>query len=123
MKTKSFISLLCLTLGMFLFQACNDVPAPYDIPGKGDANSIYGTGTKDSPYTVKGASLNQNGGYAWVKAYIVGYIPVSTGDGGPSYTISDVVFGADGAGRMAEQTVKEVLRLCLCGLFVCDAAP
>lgn len=98
MKTKSFISLLCLTLGMFLFQACNDVPAPYDIPNKGDANSIYGTGTKDSPYTVKGASLNQNGGYAWVKAYIVGYIPVSTGDGGPSYTISDVVFGADGAG-------------------------
>ena len=64
MKTKSFISLLCLTLGMFLFQACNDVPSPYDIPGKGDANSIYGTGTKDSPYTVKGASLNQNGGYA-----------------------------------------------------------
>ena len=98
MKTKSFISLLCLTLGMFLFQACNDVPSPYDIPGKGVANSIYGTGTKDSPYTVKGASLNQNGGYAWVKAYIVGYIPVSTGDGGPSYTISDVVFGADGAG-------------------------
>ena len=39
MKTKSFISLLCLTLGMFLFQACNDVPSPYDIPGKGDANS------------------------------------------------------------------------------------
>ena len=35
MKTKSFISLLCLTLGVFLFQACNDVPAPYDIPGKG----------------------------------------------------------------------------------------
>lgn len=53
MKTKSFISLLCLTLGMFLFQACNDVPSPYDIPGKGDANSIYGTGSKESPYTIK----------------------------------------------------------------------
>ena len=24
---------------------------------------------------------------------------------------------------LTEQTVKEVLRLCLCGLFVCDAAP
>ena len=95
MKTKSFISLLCLTLGMFLFQACNDVPSPYDIPGKGDANSIYGTGTKDSPYTVKGASLNQNGGYAWVKAYIVGYIP--TGDN-TSSTISDIIFGTEGAG-------------------------
>ena len=95
MKTKSFISLLCLTLGVFLFQACNDVPAPYDIPGKGDANSIYGTGSKESPYTIKGAALNQNGGYAWVKAYIVGYIP--TGDN-TSSTISDIVFGTEGAG-------------------------
>lgn len=95
MKTKSFISLLCLTLGVFLFQACNDVPSPYDIPGKGDANSIYGTGSKESPYTIKGAALNQNGGYAWVKAYIVGYIP--TGDN-TSSTISDIVFGTEGAG-------------------------
>ena len=97
MKIKSIISSLCIAaLCAFAFQACNDVPAPYDIPQMGDASKIYGTGTLETPYTIRGASLNQNGGYAWVKAYIVGYIPQST-DGGPSYTISDVVFSADGA--------------------------
>lgn len=95
MKIKSIISLLCLSVGTFLFHACEDVPAPYDIPNQGDANSIYGNGSKESPYTVKGASLNQHGGYAWVKAYIVGYIP--TGDN-ISSTISDIVFSTEGAG-------------------------
>ena len=97
MKIKSTISLLCMALGLFAFQACEDVPAPYDIPQMGDATTLYGTGTQETPYTVRGAALNQNGGYAWVEAYIVGYIPLSTGDDGPSYTISDVVFSTDGA--------------------------
>ena len=96
MKIKSIISLLCVAFGAFLFHACDDVPAPYEIPQEGNA-SIYGTGTQDDPYSIRGAALNQNGGLAWVKAYIVGYIPLSTGDDGPSYTISDVVFGTDGA--------------------------
>ena len=96
MNIKHIFGLLCLTTGLCLFQACSDVPAPYDIP-TGDANGIYGTGTLETPYTVRGAALNQNGGLAWVKAYIVGYIPQSTGDDGPSYTISDVMFSTDGA--------------------------
>lgn len=96
MNIKHIFGLLCLTTGLCMFQACSDVPAPYDIPA-GDANSIYGTGTLETPYTVRGAALNQNGGLAWVKAYIVGYIPQSTGDDGPSYTISDVMFSTDGA--------------------------
>lgn len=96
MNIKHIFGLLCLTTGLCLFQACSDVPAPYDIP-TGDANGIYGTGTLETPYTVRGAALNQNGGLAWVKAYIVGYIPQSTGDNGPSYTISNVVFSTDGA--------------------------
>lgn len=33
----------------------------------------YGNGTKASPYTVTGATLNQTGASAWVKGYIVGY--------------------------------------------------
>lgn len=96
MKIKSIISLLCLGMGAFMFQACDDVPSPYDIPGKGDANSIYGNGKLETPYTVNGAKLNQDGGYAWVKAYIVGYIP--TGEN-ISSTISDIVFGTDEAGK------------------------
>ena len=96
MKIKSIISLLCVAFGAFLFHACDDVPAPYEIPQEGNA-SIYGTGTQDDPYSIRGAALNQNGGLAWVKAYIVGYIPLSTGDDGPSYTISDIVFSTDGA--------------------------
>ena len=97
MNIKHIFGLLCLTTGLCLFQACSDVPAPYDIPAQGEADRLYGSGTLETPYTVRGAALNQNGGLAWVKAYIVGYIPQSTGDGGPSYTISDVVFSTDGA--------------------------
>ena len=97
MNIKHIFGLLCLTTGLCLFQACSDVPAPYDIPAQGDADRLYGSGTLETPYTVRGAALNQNGGLAWVKAYIVGYIPQSTGDGGPSYTISNVVFNTDGA--------------------------
>lgn len=97
MNIKHIFGLLCLTTGLCLFQACSDVPAPYDIPAQGEADRLYGSGTLETPYTVRGAALNQNGGLAWVKAYIVGYIPQSTGDGGPSYTISDVVFSTDEA--------------------------
>lgn len=97
MKIKKIISSLFLaSMALFSFNACSDVPAPYDIPGTGDNSSIYGEGTMQSPYSVKGAMLNQNGKLGWVKAYIVGYIP-SGGD--VSSTISDVVFGADGAGE------------------------
>ena len=96
MKTKSIISILCIALAACFFPACDDVPAPYEIPQAGNT-SIYGTGTQEDPYSIRGAALNQNGGLAWVKAYIVGYIPLSTGDDGPSYTISDIVFSTDGA--------------------------
>ena len=97
MKIKKIISSLFLaSMALFSFNACSDVPAPYDIPGTGDNSSIYGEGTMQNPYSVKGAMLNQNGKLGWVKAYIVGYIP-SGGD--VSSTISDVVFGAEGAGE------------------------
>lgn len=97
MKIKKIISSLFLaSLALFSFNACSDVPAPYEIPGTGNNSSIYGEGTLTNPYSVKGAALNQNGKLGWVKAYIVGYIP-SGGD--ISSTISDVVFGADGAGE------------------------
>lgn len=97
MKIKKIISSLFLaSMALFTFNACSDVPAPYDIPGTGGNTSIYGEGTMQNPYTVKGAMLNQNGKLGWVKAYIVGYIP-SGAD--VSSTISDVVFGAEGAGE------------------------
>lgn len=96
MNFKQFIqSLFFATITIFAFNACSDVPSPYDIPGQGESSSIYGEGTLESPYSIKGAALNQNGGYAWVKAYIVGYIP--TGDD-ISSTISDIKFTAEGAG-------------------------
>lgn len=96
MKIKKIISSLFLaSMALFSFNACSDVPNPYDIPEIGDS-SIYGTGTMQNPYVVKGAALNQNGKLAWVKAYITGYIP-SGGDAGS--TISDAVFGTDGAGE------------------------
>lgn len=97
MKIKKIISSLFLaSLALLSFNACSDVPAPYEIPGTGNNSSIYGEGTLTNPYNVKGAALNQNRKLGWVKAYIVGYIP-SGGD--ISSTISDVVFGADGAGE------------------------
>lgn len=91
MKTKSIISLFCLAIALILIHSCDDIAAPYDI---NTDTSIYGDGSLDAPYTIEGAQLNQSAQYAWVCAYIVGYIPTSD-DG--SYTISDVVYGTDGA--------------------------
>lgn len=91
MKIKNIIRLVCTVTALFLIHACDDVPAPYNIDT--DA-SVYGDGTLENPYTTTGAMLNQSAQYAWVKAYIVGYIPTSD-DG--SYTISDVVYSTEGA--------------------------
>ena len=94
MRIKQIISSLFLaSLGLISFNACSDVPAPYEIPEAGNS-SIYGDGTIDKPYSVKGAMLNQNGKLSWVKAFIVGYIP--QGEDIQS-TISDVVFGTENA--------------------------
>lgn len=35
---------------------------------------VYGSGTEEDPYTVLGASVNQNSKSAWTKGYIVGYV-------------------------------------------------
>lgn len=91
MKTKCIICLFCLATALILMHSCDDSAAPYDI--NTDA-SAYGDGSLDNPYTIEGAQLNQNAQYAWVCAYIVGYIPASD-DG--SYTLSDAVYTADGA--------------------------
>ena len=56
---KTFKSILFATLGVFAFTCCEDVPAPYQIPGteeKVPDKEIQpaGTGTLEDPYNVAG---------------------------------------------------------------------
>lgn len=98
MKIKQTIStLLFAALSLAAFNSCSDVPEPYPIPGgdQGQMDEVYGTGEKETPYTIDGAKLNQEAQYAFVKAFIVGYIPTGQDI---STKLSDAVFSADGAG-------------------------
>ena len=57
---KFFKTLLIAAMGIFAFSSCEDVPAPYDVPGSGDGGSVIeqpdpaGTGTVSDPYNVAG---------------------------------------------------------------------
>ncbi len=56
---KTFKSILIATLGVLAFTCCEDVPAPYQIPGTGEKvpdKEILpaGTGTLEDPYNVAG---------------------------------------------------------------------
>lgn len=97
MKIKHYFSTFMLAVaGLLPFTSCSDVPAPYTIPGstsQEEIDAIYGNGTMEEPYTIDGAKINQNAEYAWVKGYIVGFIPT----GGTSTTISYTEFTAENA--------------------------
>lgn len=54
---KIFYSLFALAISALTLQSCEDVPAPYDIPGSGEKPSVVepaGTGTEADPYNIAG---------------------------------------------------------------------
>lgn len=69
---KYFKTLLIAAMGIFAFSSCEDVPAPYDIPGNGNGGGEETATSKENPYSVaeaQGASGNN-----YVRGYIVGYV-------------------------------------------------
>ncbi|MBQ4002445.1 MAG: nucleotide-binding protein, partial [Bacteroidaceae bacterium] len=54
---KKILKTLALaTLGVFALASCEDVPAPYVIPGSNGTVKLEGTGSFDSPYNVAAAN-------------------------------------------------------------------
>ena len=58
---KILYSIMALAISAFALQSCEDVPAPYDIPGEGgntDNPSVVepkGDGTEANPYNIAAA--------------------------------------------------------------------
>ncbi len=93
MKIKYFFStLLIAAIALVAFNSCSDVPEPYPIPTI-TVDEANGFGTLEAPYTIKGAQKNQEAQFAWVNAYIVGFVPAAGTNSDLSFTLSDAVFG------------------------------
>jgi len=97
---KKLIYSMLVFMTMFAFTACEDVPAPYDVPStttesEDSYDSASGTGTADDPYNVVGAlQLISTLGDAtsdevYVKGIIVSISEVSTSYGNATYVIAD----------------------------------
>ena len=78
---KIFYSLFALAVSALALQSCEDVPAPYDIPGSGDKPTVIepaGNGTETDPYNIAGiikATENLNSGETLPeKVYFTGVV-------------------------------------------------
>lgn len=76
----------------FSFTSCEDVPEAYQLPTAGaggeGAGGEEGAGTIDNPYTVNAIKKGGVTGTAYLKAYIVGFVPEKA--------ISEAKFSAEG---------------------------
>ena len=58
---KILYSIMALAISAFTLQSCEDVPAPYDIPGEGGNTEkpeveLVGDGTLENPYNAAAAN-------------------------------------------------------------------
>ena len=99
---KILNSFIFLIFAAWAFNACSDVPAPYDTPTVGDGTEQgggstaepAGTGTAADPYNVARAQeLIATGTYTSDEVYVTGIISkvaeVATDFGNATYSISD----------------------------------
>lgn len=99
---KFFKTLLIAAMGIFAFSSCEDVPAPYDVPGSGDGGSVIeqpdpaGTGTVSDPYNVAailevaaGLGTGETAGPYYIKGIVSSIKEVSASFGNATFYISD----------------------------------
>ena len=98
---KIFYSLFALAVSALALQSCEDVPAPYDIPGSGDKPTVIepaGNGTEADPYNIAGiikATENLNSGETLPeKVYFTGVV-TSVKECSPSYGNATFYLGDD----------------------------
>ncbi len=98
---KIFYSLFALAVSALALQSCEDVPAPYDIPGSGDKPTVIepaGNGTETDPYNIAGiikATENLNSGETLPeKVYFTGVV-TSVKECSPSYGNATFYLGDD----------------------------
>ena len=99
---KYFKTLLIAAMGIFALSSCEDVPAPYDVPGSGDGGSGLeqpdpaGTGTVSDPYNVAailevaaGLGTGETAGPYYIKGIVSSIKEVSASFGNATFYISD----------------------------------
>ena len=94
---KIFKSLMFLAIGAITLASCEDVPAPYTVPG-GEVVPIdpeAKDGSAEKPYEILDLQTHQNAATVWVHGYIVGSIPVPPE--GESTLLQNMTFTAEGA--------------------------
>ena len=89
---KILFAMLVAVATTFSFTSCEDVPEAYQLPTAGagaeGAGGEEGAGTIDNPYTVNAIKKGGVTGTAYLKAYIVGFVP--------DKAISEAQFSAEG---------------------------
>lgn len=99
---KYFKTLLIAAMGIFALSSCEDVPAPYDVPGSGDGGSVIeqpdpaGTGSVSDPYNVAaildvaaGLGTGETAGPYYIKGIVSSIKEVSASFGNATFYISD----------------------------------
>ena len=99
---KYFKTLLIAAMGIFALSSCEDVPAPYDVPGSGDGGSVIeqpdpaGTGSVSDPYNVAaildvaaGLGTGETAGPYYIKGLVSSIKEVSASFGNATFYISD----------------------------------
>ena len=99
---KYFKTLLIAAMGIFAFSSCEDVPAPYDIPGGEGGGTVIeqpdsaGTGTVSDPYNVaailevaSGLGTGETAGPYYIKGIVSSIKEVSASFGNATFYISD----------------------------------
>ena len=82
---KYFKTLLIAAMGIFALSSCEDVPAPYDVPGSGDGGSEEIATSKENPYSV--AEAQGASGSNYVRGYIVGYVDGTSLESGVRFEV------------------------------------
>ena len=101
---KKLIQSLCLaTMAAFTFNACSDVPAPYDIPGSGTQNNGVYISESFSNTLGEFKSISAEGNLSWTIDYssacITGYNSADkTNTAGITYLVSPTIDLSQSAG-------------------------
>ena len=101
---KKLIQSLCLaTMAAFIFNACSDVPAPYDIPGSGTQNNGVYISESFSNTLGEFKSISAEGNLSWTIDYssacITGYNSADkTNTAGITYLVSPTIDLSQSAG-------------------------
>lgn len=84
---KKIFKLMSMAITAVAFNACSDVPAPYEINDNGNGIITIDGGTRDNPFDVATAKSAAQSKTGWVKGYVVGWVDGQTYSSGATFSI------------------------------------